>query len=144
MTTYMDQTRNPNITPDYFLEQAAECLVTFSLPPFTNPEEAVAFIETADILADALIERMQKDGSTYSEKTILLFGSPIGEAFRRLLGGEWKFSPKQNRWVIAVTLDDGAVAEFNVFNKFEKRLTNGMEDSILYFLQAAPKTLGWG
>lgn len=138
---YMEETRNPNHAPDYFLKKATEFFSNYGLPPFTKPEEALEFVQVADAMADALIARMREENLSYTDETILLFGSPVGEAFRRLLSGTWEFSPKQNRWVIVATTDKGERAEFNVFNKYEKRLAHGSEDSLYFYLQGAAKAL---
>jgi hypothetical protein len=130
----MDQSRDPNLNPAVFAERTAAFFSTYHLPPFTTGPDATSFVHIMDTIFDALTDQMKKTDSTYSAETIIIFGSPIGEAFCAIFMGSWHFSERQNRWVVQTRTVKGDPIEFNVFNKVEKRFVNGMEDSISHFL----------
>lgn len=136
----MDTTRDPSISPDLFAEYATQFFETYMLPPFKNPEEAVGLVYIMDTLVDAITNTMKEKGLVYTPETILVFGSPLGEALRMIFSADWVFSERQDRWVLAFTLPNNDRVELNPFNKLEKRIENGMEDSITYWLQASAKT----
>lgn len=100
---------------------------------FENKEQAGDFIETFDGAVDALVSEMKDMVTTYSDETILLFGSALGEAFRIVFDASWKYSDTQERWVVSRRTFKGDNVDFNVFNKIEKRIENGMDDSIGYY-----------
>ncbi len=137
----MDQTRNPELSPELFAERTAQFFDTYQLPPFTTVEEAVNFVMVMDTLVDAICESMKQLEMSYTPETILIFGSPLGEAMRMIFQAVWIFSPKQDRWVLTFETPSGDRMELNVFNKLEKRIDNGMEDSITYYLQGMTKIL---
>lgn len=131
----MEETRNPNLDPQIFAQRSGNFFTSFGLPSFTSAEEASGFIEAIDQVVDILAQRLASENATFSDELVFDLGSALGEAFRTALNAtEWRYSPKQNRWVIAgrTTTDD---IEFNVFNKLEKRIANGMEDSIWQYYQ---------
>ncbi|MBP7741112.1 MAG: hypothetical protein KA104_00275 [Candidatus Pacebacteria bacterium] len=137
----MDQTRNPELSPELFAQRTAQFFETYQLPPFTTVEEAVNFVMVMDTLVDAICDSMKQLEMSYTPETILIFGSPLGEAMRKIFQAVWIFSPAQDRWVLAFETPKGEMMELNVFNKLEKRIDNGMEDSITYFLQGTTKML---
>ncbi len=140
----MDTTRDPSISPDLFSEYTAQFFEVYTIPPFTNPEEAVGLVYIMDTLVDAITDTMKKQNLLYTPETILIFGSPLGEALRMIFSADWVFSERQDRWVLAFTLPNNDRVELNPFNKLEKRIENGMEDSINYWLQSSVKTFTQG
>lgn len=137
----MNETRDPKQDPQFFSSTAQHFVDQLELPMFKTKEEANGFIRALDNTIDVLVAHMQENNMNYSDSTILNFGSVLGEAFRVVFGGQWKFSEGQNRWVIVTKTKDGSRAEINVFNKLQKRIENGMEDSITYYFQMLQKTL---
>lgn len=127
-----DITRDPKASPEVFVQAAHEFMSRTSVAMPKSAEEAYALVDAFDGLIDVLNDQMKSAGQTYTEKTILIFGGLLGEAFRLIFQGSWYFSVKQNRWVIRVLVDQEEI-EMNVFNKIEKRLTRGMEESIRYY-----------
>lgn len=137
----MDETRNPNLSPEFFAEKTKEFFATMNVPSPENAQQAQEFINALDGTINALTAHLRENGLTYSDNTILYFGSPLGEAFGILFNGSWKFSEKQGRWVVECRASNGDEVEINVFRKVEKRIENGMEDSISYYLEGIKKVL---
>jgi hypothetical protein len=137
----MEQTRDPNLTPEFFSNKALEFFTIFNSQPFTDWEGALEFIDAADVLADTIITAMQEGATAYTDDTLVIFGSPLGEAFKILFGGGWHYAEEQERWVIRTKTPERDRMDINVFNKFEKRLVNGMEDSISYYMRGMAKML---
>ncbi len=75
---------------------------------------------------------------------IFTLGSFLGETLIKNLGGEWKWSPKQNRWVVSVKTSGGYEMEFNVFRKVENRVNHGAEDSLDHFYKMTKMVLEKG
>ena len=137
----MDETRDSNLDPAFFKEKTREFFAPMHV---TNPEDAKQaeeFINALDATADVLTAHLRETGLTYSDTTILYFGSPLGEAFRILFNGAWIFSQKQGRWVIKCLAQNGDEIEINVFRKIEKRIENGIEDSISFYLASIKKLM---
>ncbi|KKS96409.1 hypothetical protein A3B05_02795 [Candidatus Giovannonibacteria bacterium RIFCSPLOWO2_01_FULL_43_160] len=137
----VDATRNHNKDGNYFSEKANGFLAALNIPMFVSKKDAVEFIESFDPTIDALVQSMEESGAAYSTETILLFGSTLGEAFRIVFGGQWHFSEKQERWVVVCKMKDGSDIEMNIFLKTEKRIVNGMEDSVTYYFQLTKKMI---
>ena len=70
---------------------------------------------------------------------VLLNGSFLGEAIRETLGGEWE-ETKQS-WAIKISNISVGNVSIRVFGKVQKRLLNGMEDSISYYYKSVKKML---
>lgn len=132
----MDETRNTSSTPQSFAKHAGTFFASFGIRPVATRSEALGFIQAVDQVVDIMQERLLKQGATFSEKAVLDLGSALGEAFRMAFGGTWRYSQAQDRWVIAGTSTKGDEVEFNVFNKLEKRIENGMEDSIQHYFES--------
>jgi len=137
----MDETRNKNLNPVFFVEKAQELFRILNNSIFKDKNKAEEFIKSFDIIVDTLIAQMKESGTVYTKETILLFGSSLGEAFCIVFNGNWKYSEKQQRWIISCNTKDGDPAELNVFHKLEKRIENGMEDSISYYFDVNKKLL---
>jgi hypothetical protein len=87
------------------------------------------FNEESILKLDEIIEQAWPDQPPVMiDNTIALFGSFLGEAIRRVLGGEWV----ENDGGWGVKIGDGTLM---VFVKVKKRLLNGLEDSISYYYQ---------
>lgn len=131
----MDETRDRNLNPAFFAEKTRDFFAPMHVPNPTNAKQAEEFIDAMDVTVDALTDHLRDTGLTYSNTTILYFGSPLGEAFRILFNGIWRFSEKQERWVVECLAKNGDKVEINVFRKIEKRIENGTEDSISFYLE---------
>lgn len=129
---HMDNTKNPQTNSDVFITKAAEFFRVNSLPACVSSEETVGFITAVDELIDVFLRQFAEEHLAPSEEFVLQLGSALGTAFLMLFNGEWHFSPSQNRWVVRYPMPQGDMYEVNVFNKIEKRLKNGDEDSISY------------
>ncbi len=68
------------------------------------------------------------------EAVVQIIGAYIGEVISRNLHGQW-IENNNGRWVVEIIATDGSKMEANVFYKTQKRLTNGMEDSLGYYYQ---------
>ncbi len=140
----MDETRDKSKDANYFLDYAKRFFVTLKIPMFQEKESALGFVDSLDPTIDLLTDSLKESGYSYSIETILLLGSSLGEAFRLIFNGQWSFSEKQGRWIIAIQTKDGSSMEMNVFRKIENRIINGMEDSILYYYQSTKSLLEKG
>lgn len=88
------------------------------------------FDEKSILELDNLIQKAWPDQPPIQiDNVILLFGSFLGEAIIKTLGGEW-INTEQG-WGIKI-----GDATLMVFTKVKKRLLNGMEDSISYYYQS--------
>lgn len=128
----MDITHDPNAEAEYFTQRAKDWFSNNKVPEFTNTDEAIGMISAADRLVAIYIKQLEDAHSTYTSELITEFGSALGEAFKMLFLGEWKFSNTQNRWVVTFVSPAGSTYDINIFHKLEKRFENGMEDSIQY------------
>jgi hypothetical protein len=130
----MNPTKNPETSPELFLDSAAEFFVRYGITQFayTDPETAVAFILNVDTLVDLFLGQLAEEQSSYSETLILELGSALGGACNMLFTGAWQYSVVQERWVVSFLLPNNDPVELNVFHKLEKRFENGDEDSITY------------
>jgi len=70
-----------------------------------------------------------------ADPILVLFGSFLGEAMRRVFGGEWVET--QQGWGLKI---NDTVTVFP-FVKIRKRLTNGMQDSITYYYQSVKEVV---
>jgi hypothetical protein len=135
----MDPTRNPETDTHLFTDKAIElCMGAGGKGLFADVNEAAAFIRESDGIADAILTVLKDNGVPLTDGTILLLGSAVGEAIIALFSSvaHWEFSEKQKRWVVSILLEDGSIVEWNAFHKVEKRLHNGNEDSIQYWVRA--------
>ena len=137
----LDQTKDESLKPDFFTEEAARFFAALNVPIFKSKEQAGDFIETFDATIDTLVSEMKDMATTYSDETILLFGSALGEALRIVFDASWEYSDAQNRWVISRKTLKGDKVEFNVFRKLKKRIENGMDDSIGYYFVVNKKII---
>ena len=88
------------------------------------------FDEKSILELDNLIQKAWPDQPPIQiDNVILLFGSFLGEAIIKTLGGEWVNT--EQGWGIKI-----GDATLMVFTKIKKRLLNGMEDSISYYYQS--------
>ena len=137
----MDETRDPNLSSAFFAEKTRDFFAPMDVPNPANAQQAEEFINAIDVTVDALTNHLRETGLTFSDTTILYFGSPLGEALRILFNGAWRFSEKQERWVVECLAKNGGRVEMNVFRKIEKRIENGMEDSISFYLEGIKKIM---
>ena len=95
----------------------------------------LGFDEKSILELDDLIQKGWPDEPpTMIDNVVLLFGSFLGEAIINTLGGHWEKGTQS--W--GVRIGD---ATMNVFSKVEKRLLNGIEDSISYYYKSTKKML---
>jgi hypothetical protein len=129
--------RNPDTNPQLFSDKAVEFCEGMLKPFFQNPTDAAAFIRDTDMIADSMIDILKDKELPFTEGSVLIFGSALGEAIIVLfsLAAKWTYSLVQDRWVVSLRLEDGSELEWNVFHKVEKRFKNGMEDSLEYWIR---------
>jgi hypothetical protein len=88
------------------------------------------FDEKSIIELDNLIQKAWPDQPPVQiDNVILLFGSFLGEAIIKTIGGQWVET--EQGW--GIKIGDSTLM---VFTKIKKRLLNGMEDSISYYYQS--------
>ena len=97
----LDQTIDRNLKSDFFTKEASRFFAALNISMFKSREQAGDFIETFDNAIDALVSEMKDMATAYSDETILLFGSALGEAFRIVFDASWKYSDTQERWVVS-------------------------------------------
>ena len=91
-------------------------------------------IEALDLFINTI--REQSDEDTKS-KIINIIGSFLGEALISNHGGNWAYYPEGD---LGVNLRDGAIMA-SPHAKVEKHISNGEEDSILFFYKVISKKL---
>ncbi|MEX0917911.1 MAG: hypothetical protein WDZ93_02045 [Candidatus Paceibacterota bacterium] len=127
----LDAIREPELEPASFRRIAEMLFDELTVDIFQNKEEARAYVESVDGIIDAA----QSDGNTLHTERIIQLAAALGEAFIILFEGEWKYDEEWERWVVACATNAGDPVHLNVFNKLEKRVANGDEDSISYYFE---------
>jgi|GEM_PF-2359066 len=135
----MNPTQDPQTDASFFTACAEDWFLNNKTPKFATTHEAIGLIQAADPLVDIYQRQLEEAGATYSDRLILEFGSALGEAFRLLFIGEWKYSASQERWVISFTTPQGSTSEINIFYKLQKRFDNGMVDSVGFLFEGVRK-----
>lgn len=128
----MNPTQDPHTDASFFTSCAEDWFLNNKTPKFATTHEAIGLIQAADPLVDIYQRQLKEENATHSDQLILEFGSAIGEAFKMLFIGGWKYSDAQERWVISFTTPQGSTSEINIFYKLQKRFDNGMVDSIQF------------
>ncbi|MBL4644459.1 MAG: hypothetical protein JKX80_01175 [Candidatus Pacebacteria bacterium] len=140
----MDETRNRNRNHLFFQAQAKKYLEPFGLELFKTRDEAIVFLDHCDDAIEILISNIEKSGSSrdlINSNTALPMASAIAEALRIVFDGRWIFSEAQNRWVVRIILENESIIDMNPFNKFEKRIQNGVEDAIDFYFKSMIRTI---
>lgn len=86
---------------------------------------------------DEMVEGIGKPKNL--ELMILLFGSFLGEAFRHMYNGRWKWDERHKSWAVTYPLGKGGEDGAFVFAKVEKRFKNGKEDSLSFYAEVTDK-----
>jgi len=123
-------TRDKSLTAGQFRSFAELFFKQNQLEMFTTKEEAEGILGDADSIANVL---HVLDDVENVKNSMLMIGSIFGEALILTLNGNWKYSDRQERWVIECVNVKGEVMEFNIFNKLEKYFENGDVDSLNYY-----------
>ena len=93
------------------------------------------FDEPSILMIDELIHTAwPEEPPALLDNMILLWGSFLGEAIIKTLGGEWIEST--DGWCVQI-----GDLKIMVFNKIKKRFLNGDEDSISYYYQSLKQGL---
>lgn len=124
---------------DEFLRLLAEFRPP-SAGSFVNSRESLAFVEDK---FDEVVNFLRSKGEE-QDRVVALVGSFLGETLVRTLGGSWRWSLKEDRWVVALRSAEGDSIEANVFRKVENRIRNGKEDSLLHFYDMMVKVVQEG
>lgn len=98
---------------------------------FDYSEESLGWIDDA-------IAKFHPDG-TVQDSTVIGFGAYVGETIRRLLGGNWV---QDERGVALLQRVGGKELSASPFSWVQKRLTNGMEDSVATRYSALKQQIG--
>lgn len=95
----------------------------------------LGYTEASILMLDELIDAAWPDEPpVLIDNMILLWGSFLGEAIIRTLGGEWLETSEG--WCVQI-----GDLRIMVFNKIKKRFLNGNEDSISYYYQSLKQGL---
>jgi len=131
MSLNVETTRNKTLNPEYFTEIFTDYFTSLGHEPFASTDDAIQYIYAVDNILNNAAETLDSiDASSYVQ-----IGCALGEAFIKVFDGVWFYSEKPQRWVVRFS-NGSDVIEQNVFNKLEKRIQNGMEDSITYSYEA--------
>lgn len=81
---------------------------------------------------DAIVESIPKPKDL--GRMVLVIGSFLGEALRRMYGGRWEWNQQFKSWAVVVPIRNGGETGAFPFAKVEKRFRYGKGDSIAYFV----------
>jgi len=135
----MEATHDPATDSALFEAKSNEFFDSYGILRVSDAPTGVGFLSIVDELLEAFAKEIEGQGLFFTDDFVLKLGSAIGESYRHIFVGEWRYSSKQERWVVAFHSPNGSVYEINVFNKLIKRLENGMEDSIGYHYEMTKK-----
>jgi len=135
----MQETQDPTTNVALFESKSYEFFDSYGFPHVVDAATGVGFLSFVDEMLDAFQKELEGQGLFFTEDVVLKLGSAIGESYRRIFTGQWQYSARQERWVVAFHSPNGSVYEINVFNKLIKRLENGAEDSIGYHFEMTKK-----
>lgn len=136
----MDPTRDPKTDPHVFAKTYQDYLDSLTKGGINidRPEDLILMI-------DGSINLLQPKND--QEAGMMMFNSAcyVGGNMIKLFGGYWTWSKNQERWIVALKdKREGSDIEANVFHKMEKRIVNGMEESISYWYKMMKKMINEG
>jgi hypothetical protein len=131
-------TRNKKIDPSVFQSISTAFIKQtdiFGGTGFVGSLEEKRIPHIIDLALKDFPQLTEKLNDQTVDDIILNIGSFLGETLLKIYktyGASWKWSDNQERWVIGFKNKKDDYIELNVFYKIEKRIKNGMEDSIEY------------
>lgn len=104
-------------------------------------KENVDYSEESIMRIDDLINKGWPDGPpAMLETTVITFGSYLGEAIRKNLGGQWGYSEEEGYFLENV----GGRAKIFPFAKMAKRFTQGEDESISFYYAGTKRIIEQG
>ena len=84
---------------------------------------------------DKIAEKIDKSSEDNLEKAVLVYGAFLGEVIRQLYNGRWEWDDHYKTWGVTFALPGGKEDSAFVFAKVQKRLKNGMDDSVSFLVE---------
>lgn len=86
-------------------------------------------------MLDEWIERHLKQFPNPSQEITMVWGAFLGETFRRRFNGQWAVSQTGNKAFLGVLCpkSDSNLIYVDVVNQMDRRLKNGMSQSLAYY-----------